>query len=62
MRAVKAMCFNRYRVISVVSIAQRRAQSYNNAIAFLWDHERDGSININRETSTAFIQVTLKKR
>ncbi|CAB3234556.1 unnamed protein product [Arctia plantaginis] len=59
MKAVKAMAFNRYRIISVVTIAQKRAQSYNNAISFLWDHERDGSINVNRDTSTAFIQVTV---
>lgn len=59
MRSVKAMGFNRYRIISVVTIAQKRAQSYNNAISFLWDHERDNYINLSRETPTAFVQVTL---
>ncbi|CAB3234555.1 unnamed protein product [Arctia plantaginis] len=59
MKAVKAMGFNRYRIISVVTIAQKRAQSYNNAISFLWDHERDNYINTSRETPTAFVQVTL---
>lgn len=59
MRSVKAMGFNRYRIISVVILAQKRAQSYNNAISFLWDHERDNYINLSRETPTAFVQVTL---
>ncbi|OWR50505.1 hypothetical protein KGM_202115 [Danaus plexippus plexippus] len=58
MRKVKAMQFNRYRIISVVTIAQKRAQSYNNIISFLWDHERDNYVDVQREVHTAFIQVT----
>ncbi|XP_023941959.1 dynein light chain Tctex-type 5-like [Bicyclus anynana] len=58
MRKVKAVQFNRYRIICVVTIGQRRAQSYNNAVSFLWDHERDNLVDVQREVTTAFIQVT----
>ncbi|XP_072944389.1 dynein light chain Tctex-type protein 2B-like [Epargyreus clarus] len=58
MRKIKAMQFNRYRVITVVTIGQRRAQSYNNAIAFLWDYERDNYVDVIREVTTAFVHVT----
>ncbi|CAK1556109.1 unnamed protein product [Leptosia nina] len=58
MRALKAMDFNRYRIITVVTIGQKRAQSYNNAISFLWDHERDNYVDTQREVNSAFIQVT----
>ncbi|XP_050666642.1 dynein light chain Tctex-type protein 2B [Leptidea sinapis] len=59
MRKVKALAFNRYRIISVVTIGQKRAQSYNNAISFLWDHERDRYVNVQREVNSAFIQITV---
>lgn len=59
MRAVKAMNFNRYRTLSVVTIAQKRAQSYNNAVTFLWDHERDNYVDLFREENSVFIQVTV---
>ncbi|XP_075992882.1 dynein light chain Tctex-type protein 2B-like [Anticarsia gemmatalis] len=59
MRTVKNMNFNRYRIITIVALAQKRAQSYNNAITFLWDHERDNYVDIHRELTTAFIQVTV---
>ncbi|GBP34471.1 Tctex1 domain-containing protein 3 [Eumeta japonica] len=59
MRELKQMQFNRYRIISVVTIGQKRAQSYNNAISFLWDHERDSYADVEKETCTAFIQVTV---
>lgn len=58
MRKIKALQFNRYRIITVVTIGQRRAQSYNNAISFLWDHERDSYVDLEREVNSAFIQVT----
>ncbi|VVD00763.1 unnamed protein product [Leptidea sinapis] len=56
---VQALAFNRYRIISVVTIGQKRAQSYNNAISFLWDHERDRYVNVQREVNSAFIQITV---
>ncbi|KAF9822240.1 hypothetical protein SFRURICE_017515 [Spodoptera frugiperda] len=59
MRNVKSLGFNRYRIIAVVSLVQKRAQSYSNAVAFLWDHERDNMANIHREITSAFIQVTV---
>ncbi|XP_028160063.1 tctex1 domain-containing protein 3-like [Ostrinia furnacalis] len=59
MRKIKAMAFNRYRVISVVTIGQKRSQSFNNAISFIWDFERDNYVESHRETATAFIQITL---
>ncbi|XP_047528231.1 dynein light chain Tctex-type 5-like [Vanessa atalanta] len=59
MRKIKALQFSRYRVITVVSIGQKRAQCYNNAISFLWDHERDNYVNLQREVNSAFIQVTV---
>lgn len=59
MRKVKALSFNRYRVISVVTIGQRRAQSYNNAVTFLWDYDRDNYVDMQREVTTAFIQATV---
>ncbi|XP_045491265.1 dynein light chain Tctex-type protein 2B-like [Colias croceus] len=58
MRKLKAIQFNRYRIITVVTIGQKRAQSYNNAISFLWDHERDNYVDVQREVNSAFIQVT----
>ncbi|KAL4714081.1 hypothetical protein ACJJTC_008435 [Scirpophaga incertulas] len=59
MRQIKTLSYNRYRIIAVVTIGQKRAQSYNNAIAFIWDHERDVYINTQREVTSAFIQVTV---
>ncbi|PZC82818.1 hypothetical protein B5X24_HaOG209603 [Helicoverpa armigera] len=59
MKGVKAFYFDRYRIIAVVTIAQKRQQSYNNAVAFLWDHTRDNLVDIFREVSTAFVQVTV---
>ncbi|KOB67991.1 Tctex1 domain-containing protein 4, partial [Operophtera brumata] len=56
MRRIKAMSFNRYRVIVVVTIGQKRAQSYINSISFLWDHERDNFVDVQRELPTVFIQ------
>ncbi|KAM3963436.1 dynein light chain Tctex-type protein 2B [Aphomia sociella] len=58
MRRIKAMPFNRYRIITVVTIGQKRSQSYNNAISFVWDFERDNYVDVQREVTTAFIQVT----
>ncbi|XP_050345228.1 dynein light chain Tctex-type 5-like [Nymphalis io] len=58
MRKIKALQFSRYRIITVVTIGQKRAQCYNNAITFLWDHERDNYVNVQREVNSAFIQVT----
>ncbi|KAJ8725502.1 hypothetical protein PYW08_003685 [Mythimna loreyi] len=58
MRTVKGMNFNRFRIIAVVTLAQKRAQSYNNAVGFLWDHEFDSIVNTQREDNTSFIQVT----
>ncbi|XP_063822241.1 dynein light chain Tctex-type 5-like [Ostrinia nubilalis] len=59
MRKIKTMGFNRHRIITIVTIGQKRAQSYNNALAFVWDHERDSYVNTQREVSSAFIQVTV---
>ncbi|KAJ8722853.1 hypothetical protein PYW07_004033 [Mythimna separata] len=59
MRAVKAMKFDRFRIICVVTLVQRRAQSYNNAVGFLWDHEFDSVVDVHREEHTALIQVTV---
>ncbi|KAJ8722854.1 hypothetical protein PYW07_004034 [Mythimna separata] len=59
LRAVKNMKFDRFRIICVVTLAQRRAQSYNNAVAFLWDHEFDSVVDVHREEHTALIQVTV---
>ncbi|KAJ8725501.1 hypothetical protein PYW08_003684 [Mythimna loreyi] len=59
MRTVKEMKFNRFRIISVVTLMQKRAQSYNNAVAFLWDHEFDSIVNVQREEHTSLIQVTV---
>lgn len=58
MRKIKDLNFNRYRIITVVTIAQKRAQCFNNAITFLWDHERDSYVDLRREVNTAIIQVT----
>lgn len=58
MRKVKTLNFNRYRIITIVTIAQKRSQSYNNAISFLWDYERDAYVDLSREVNTAFLQVT----
>ncbi|XP_059050159.1 dynein light chain Tctex-type 5-like [Achroia grisella] len=58
MRRIKAMPFNRYRIITVVTIGQKRSQSYNNAVTFLWDYERDNYVDVQREVTTAFVQVT----
>ncbi|CAH0406603.1 unnamed protein product [Chilo suppressalis] len=57
MRKVKRLNYDRYRIFSVVTIGQKRAQSHNNAVAFLWDHERDNFVEANHETATAFIQI-----
>ncbi|XP_047988404.1 dynein light chain Tctex-type protein 2B-like [Leguminivora glycinivorella] len=58
MREMKTMEYPRYRFIVVVTIYQRRSQCYNNAITFLWDHERDTYIDVQRVTTTAAVQVT----
>lgn len=59
MRKIKTLGFNRYRIITIVTLGQKRAQSYNNALAFVWDHERDFYVNTQREEDSAFIQVTV---
>uniref|UniRef100_A0A2A4IXG2 Uncharacterized protein n=1 Tax=Heliothis virescens TaxID=7102 RepID=A0A2A4IXG2_HELVI len=59
MRQVKKLGFNRYRIISVVTIVQKKGQNYDNAVSFLWDHERDGIANTQREIHTALIQATV---
>ncbi|CAD0196658.1 unnamed protein product [Chrysodeixis includens] len=59
MRETKSLGFNRYRIFSVVTIGQRRAQCYNNAVSFIWDHERDSYVNTQRENNSAFVQVTV---
>lgn len=58
MRKLKNL-YNRYRIIAIVTIGQKRAQSYYNSIAFIWDYERDAYVNTHREVSSAFIQVTV---
>ncbi|XP_063531846.1 dynein light chain Tctex-type protein 2B-like [Cydia strobilella] len=58
MREMKTMEYHRYRFIVVATIYQRRAQCYNNAITFLWDHDRDTYVDVQRVTTTAGIQVT----
>ncbi|XP_026329945.1 tctex1 domain-containing protein 1-like [Hyposmocoma kahamanoa] len=59
MKRVKTMNFNRYRIISIVTIGQKRSQSYNNAITLLWDDERDDYVDVHKELSTCFIQATI---
>ncbi|XP_060810834.1 dynein light chain Tctex-type 5-like [Amyelois transitella] len=59
MKKVKCLSFSRHRIISVVTVAQRRAQSYNNAVSFLWDHERDNYVDVTRENTFTFIQATV---
>ncbi|XP_041977289.1 dynein light chain Tctex-type 5-like [Aricia agestis] len=59
LKKIKSMAFNRYRIIAVVSVGQRRAQSFVNAVSFLWDHERDTYVDVHKETPSAFIQVTV---
>lgn len=59
MRKVKNLHFNRYRVLSIVSMGQKRFQSYNNAITVLWDPDRDAYVDVQKESLTYFIQVTV---
>ncbi|XP_049870360.1 dynein light chain Tctex-type protein 2B-like [Pectinophora gossypiella] len=59
MHAIKAMSYTRYRIITVVTIGQKRSQSYNNAIGFIWDTERDRYVDTHREETTCFCQATV---
>ncbi|XP_021183514.3 dynein light chain Tctex-type 5 [Helicoverpa armigera] len=58
-QSVKDLGFNRYRIIAVVSTVQKRLQCYNNAVAFLWDQDRDGYANVQREVQSVFVQITV---
>ncbi|XP_049867208.1 dynein light chain Tctex-type 5-like [Pectinophora gossypiella] len=51
--------YDRYRILCVVAIGQKRSQSYNNAIGFIWDGQRDMYVDRHREEPTAFVQVTV---
>ncbi|KAJ2946528.1 hypothetical protein O0L34_g12582 [Tuta absoluta] len=59
MRAVKAMNFDRYKIIAVVTIGQKRSQSYTNTISFIWDGLWDRYVDTHREFTTAIVQVTV---
>ncbi|XP_049867207.1 dynein light chain Tctex-type protein 2B-like [Pectinophora gossypiella] len=59
MHKIKSIQYNRYRIISVATIGQKRSQSYNNAIGFVWDTHRDVYVEVHREVTTAFVQITV---
>ncbi|KAI5642486.1 tctex-1 family domain-containing protein [Phthorimaea operculella] len=59
MRAIKAMNFDRYRIIVVVTVGQKRSQSYTNTISFIWDGLWDRYVDTHREFTTCIIQVTV---
>ncbi|KAJ2952612.1 hypothetical protein O0L34_g6936 [Tuta absoluta] len=59
MKETKALQFNRYRILCVVVIGQKRQQCYTNTVCFLWDKFRDAYVDVDRENFTTFIQVTV---
>ncbi|XP_045778018.1 dynein light chain Tctex-type 5-A-like isoform X2 [Maniola jurtina] len=57
--AIKEENYDRYRIIVVVSIGQRRQQSVHVFHSFLWDHERDGYVSYNFENCHMFANVVV---
>ncbi|XP_034835213.1 dynein light chain Tctex-type 5-A-like [Maniola hyperantus] len=57
--AIKEENYDRYRIIVVVSIGQRRQQSVHVFHSFVWDHERDGYASYNFENCHMFANVVV---
>ncbi|KAM3963328.1 dynein light chain Tctex-type 5-A [Aphomia sociella] len=57
--AVKEENYNRYRIIVMVTIGQRRQQSVHMFHSFLWDHERDAFAAFNFENCHLFANVVV---
>ncbi|KAL0869794.1 hypothetical protein ABMA27_006016 [Loxostege sticticalis] len=57
--AIKEENFNRYRIIVVVTIGQRRQQGVQMFHSFLWDHERDMFVCTNYENPHIFANVVV---
>ncbi|XP_031765892.2 dynein light chain Tctex-type 5-A-like isoform X2 [Galleria mellonella] len=57
--AIKEENYNRYRIIVMVSIGQRRQQSVHIFHSFLWDHERDAFATFNYENCHLFANVVV---
>ncbi|CAK1550677.1 unnamed protein product [Leptosia nina] len=57
--AVKEENYDRYRIIVLVSIGQRRQQSVHVFHTFLWDHERDGFASYNYENCHLYANVVV---
>ncbi|CAB3228939.1 unnamed protein product [Arctia plantaginis] len=57
--AVKELNYDRCRIITCVSIGQRRQQSFVLFHTFLWDHERDSFASYNYENPHIFASVVV---
>lgn len=58
-RRLKNCKYNRYRLICVVTICEKRQQSFKCVAKFLWDAETDMYTNITYERTTFFVIVTV---
>ncbi|VVC93313.1 unnamed protein product [Leptidea sinapis] len=56
---VKEEKYDRYRIIVLVTIGQRRQQSVQMFHSFLWDHERDAFASYNYENCHIFANVVV---
>ncbi|CAF4805805.1 unnamed protein product [Pieris macdunnoughi] len=57
--AVKEESYDRYRILVLVTIGQRRQQSVHMFHSFLWDHERDAFSSYNYENCHLYANVVV---
>ncbi|XP_053686837.1 dynein light chain Tctex-type protein 2B [Sabethes cyaneus] len=56
---IKFCNYDRYRVLSVVTIGDKTSQDFKCVMRFVWDAEKDGYINFAYETPTYFVIATI---
>ncbi|CAG4946801.1 unnamed protein product [Colias eurytheme] len=57
--AIKEENYDRYRIIVLVTIGQRRQQSVHMFHSFLWDHDRDAFASYNFENCQIYANVVV---
>ncbi|XP_068620600.1 dynein light chain Tctex-type 5-A-like [Battus philenor] len=57
--AIKEENYDRYRIIPVVTIGQKRQQSVHMFHSFLWDHQRDAFASFNYENCHIYANVVV---
>lgn len=56
---MKQLPFSRYKIVTLVSVGQRKRQDLRIASRCLWNAECDRHMTINKTTANAYITVTI---